>query len=390
MKMMILLAALLSLCACKKNTYPVLQTNCLQPLPDSVQTNHPKQLQLQQLIDSLTLKGVPGFSLAVHQPGKGWFTGSSGYSDIRAKKKFQPCQVSRAGSVVKILTSISVLQLVEQGKLSLDERIANYLPAAVLKDMDNASQATVRQLLNHSSGIYNYIQDPQFQLANLNNLTRIWQPDELLSYARNRTPYFKPGEGLYYSNTGYILLGMLIEKLSGVHFSEYFNRHIFQPLHLKHTRFDIYNPVPNDLARGYTDWYNNGQIIESTFYNGWDHYTADGGLQSVPFNLCVVMEALFDLKLINQSSLNTMLTTIPLDQTDFFPMEYGLGIFKVHTPYGLAWFHSGDAIGYFGTVFYFPESQTTISWMTNGNYGTIDPLINTREAYERILGRVFN
>jgi D-alanyl-D-alanine carboxypeptidase len=386
---MIFLAATLSFFSCKKDNKPVIQTGCLNPLPDSARSTHPKTARLQQLMDSLTRKIVPGFSLAVHEPGKGWFTGSSGYSNIAAKKNFLPCQISRAGSIVKVLTSVSVLQLVEQGKIDLDKRLAEYLSPDVLHDIENADQATVRQLLNHSSGMYNYILDPQFQLANLNDLTKTWEPGELLSYARNRKAYFKPGNGLKYSNTGYILLGMLIEKVSGLHFSRYFQQYIFQPLNLKHTRFDINNPVPDDLARGYVDWYNTGKPFESTFYNGWDYYTADGGLQSIPLDLCLFMKALFGGTLLNASSLNSMLGSIPSPTDDFFPIEYGLGIFRIQTPYGVAWFHSGDAIGYFGTVLYFPATGTTISWMANGNYGSIDPLINSKEAFERILGRLF-
>ncbi len=385
----IMIAGMVSLCACKTDTTLLIETGCLKPLPDSVQSMHPKKMQLQYLIDSLAATGVPGISMAIQEPGKGWFTGSAGYSDIAANKKFESCQISRAGSVVKILTAISVLQLVEQNKIDLDKRIADYLPASVLHHIENAEIATVRQLLNHSSGMYNYIMDAQFQLANLNNLRKTWQPHELLSYARNRKAYFSPGTDVQYSNTGFILLGMLIEKESGLHFSTYFQQNIFNKLQLKHTRFDINNPIPNDLARGYTDWYNTGKPFESTYYNGWDYFTADGGLQSVPSDLCLLMKALFDGKLISQSSLNAMLTSIPEAGSKFFSTEFGLGIFKLHTPYGLAWFHSGDAIGYFANVFYFPATGTTVSWMTNGNYGTIDPLVNTKEAYLRILGRLF-
>lgn len=363
---------------------------CLLPLPDSIKNLHVKSAALQQLIDSLTKAGVPGMSLTIHEAGQGWFAGSAGWADIDHKKAFLPCQISRAGSTVKMLTAISVLQLAEAGKVDLDKLIKEYLPASPLDKIENADKATVRQLLNHSSGIYNYIQDAQFQLASLNELTKTWQTNELLSYARGRKAYFAAGSDVRYSNTNYILLGMLIEKASGISFPQYFKQNIFDRLQLKHTRFDINNPVPADLARGYTDWYNKHQILESTWYNGWDYYTADGGLQSTPTDLVLLVEGLFANKLINAASLQLMLTTEPYTKAeDFYPINYGLGIFKVQTPYGMAWFHSGDAIGYFATVMYFPGKKLTVSWMTNGNYGFIDPLINTEEAFTRILKTVF-
>jgi D-alanyl-D-alanine carboxypeptidase len=101
------------------------------------------------------------------------------------------------------------------------------------------------------------------------------------------------------------------------------------------------------------------------------------------------MRALFEGRLINFISLVDMLQTVPGNDPDFFDVAYGLGISRIATPYGMAFFHSGDAIGYFGTVLYFPATGTTVSWMANGNYGFIDPLINTRPAFLNILGRVF-
>lgn len=234
-------------------------------------------------------------SLTIHETNKGWFAGSAGWADIKNRKAFLPCQISRAGSTVKIVTAVSVLQLAENGIVDLDKKIADYLPPDLLDGIENADRATVRQLLSHSSGIFNYIRDPQFQLASLNDLTKTWQPGELLSYARGRKAYFPPGTDVTYSNTNYILLGFLIEKVSSLSFPQYFKQYIFDRLGLKHTRFNINQPVPADLARGYVDWYNKGEIMESTWYSGWDYYTADGGLQSTATDLVLLVEGLFPI-----------------------------------------------------------------------------------------------
>ncbi len=379
--------------SCQKTslTHQLLNSGCISSLPDSVQPNHPKSLVIQALLDSITKEGMPGISMAVYDKTKGWFTGSAGYADIQQKKPFLPCQISRVGSTVKIVTAVSIYQLAEQGLINLDAKISDYLPQDILHGIKNADKATIRQILTHSSGIYNYILDAQFQLASLNDLEKVWQPMELLSYARNKDEYFVPGTDVQYSNTGYVLLGMLIEKVSGTNFPAYFKQHIFEALHLNHTRFNIQDPVPADLPRGYVDWYNTGKIFESTYYSGWDYYSADGGLQSNPYNLIMLTRGLFDGNLLTSSSLQKMLQTEPFSkEEDFFPIKHASGIFKIQTPYGEAWMHSGEAIGYFATILYFPAKDVTISWMTNGYYGSLEKLVSTKEAYKRILNVVLN
>lgn len=391
----ILIAAMpvLLLAGCHKHNphTPKPDVGCIRPLPDSIKNLHPKAAPLQRLLDSLTKAGVPGMSLTIHETNKGWFAGSAGWADIKNRKAFLPCQISRAGSTVKIVTAVSVLQLAEKGIVDLDKKIADYLPPDLLDGIENADRATVRQLLSHSSGIFNYIRDPQFQLASLNDLTKTWQPGELLSYARGRKAYFPPGTDVTYSNTNYILLGFLIEKVSSLSFPQYFKQYIFDRLGLKHTRFNINQPVPADLARGYVDWYNKGEIMESTWYSGWDYYTADGGLQSTATDLVLLVEGLFSHRLLSPASLQIMLHTEPFIKTDdFYPTKFALGIFSIETPFGTAWLHSGDAIGYYATVMYFPSKGITISWMANGNYGFIDPLINSKKAFDRILNAILN
>jgi D-alanyl-D-alanine carboxypeptidase len=281
--------------------------------------------------------------------------------------------------------------LYEEGKLQLEDKITNYLSADVLKDIENAQQATVGQLLQHSSGIYNYIQNAKFQTASLNDLKKVWQPNELLKYARNEKAYFAPGTNVTYSNTGYILLGMIIEKIEGKPFYEVFKQKIFTPLGLKNTRFAATNPVPAGLVQGYADLYSNFNVINSTYYSGWDYYTADGGLISNPYDMALFIEKLFNGQILSQATLNKMLNWQTPKETasDFYPIHYGLGIFKIETQHGTAYMHSGDAIGYYATMLYFPAQQTTVVWAVNGNYGKLDEFSSTKNAYDKVLNTVF-
>lgn len=356
---------------------------------DFVDSSHqnPKQAKYQALLDGITASGVVGISMAVYQPQNGMWLGASGKADLSNNVNLQPCNITRVGSTIKMFTATVVLKLQEEKKLNIDDKISKYLQGEHITNIENADKATIRQLMQHSSGIYNYIQSLKFQTASLNDLVKEWRADDLLKYAYKKDAYFSPGEDVRYSNTNYILLGLLIEKIEGKPLYEVFDQKIIQPLGLSHTLFAGKNPVPNEIVRGYIDIYSNLNVIESTYFSGWDYYTADGGLISNPYDMNVFFRALMNGKIINSASLNQMLSwKIPKEpDKEFFPISYGLGIFKIETPQGIAYMHSGDAIGYFATMLYFPNSNITIVYASNSNYGKIDQLISTRTAMEKII-----
>ena len=302
-----------------------------------------------------------------------------------------PCNLTRVGSTVKTFTATTILLLAEEGKLSLDDLVSRYLSEEVLRDLENADQATIRQLLQHSSGLYNYIQNLSFQTASINDLIKEWTPEELLEYARGKKAYFAPGEDVAYSNTGYVLLGMVISEIEGKPFYQAFKERIFDPLAMSSTHFAANDPVPNGIIRGYVDFYSNLNIINSTYYSGWDYYQADGGLLSSAYDLNIFLSALFSGQILSEASMKEMLDGQTPEYLDpgFFNIQYGLGVFKMETPWGDAWFHSGDAIGYYANMVYFPDQNTTITWAVNGNYGKIDEFTSSKKAMEKFFSAVF-
>jgi D-alanyl-D-alanine carboxypeptidase len=344
----------------------------------------------QGLLDEITGSGVPGILMCIFKPTDGLWIGASGNSDLKNNTCLKSCNITRTGSTVKSFTAVTILKLVEEGKLSLDDKASDYLSALTVKNIENADIATIRQLLNHSSGIYNYIQNLQFQTASLNDLIKEWQPDELLKYARNKSAYFKPGQDVNYSNTNYILLGKIIETIEGKPFYEVFKDKLFIPLNLTLTSFAATDHVPDGIIRGYVDIYSNLNVTDATYYSGWDYYTADGGLISNPYDLFVFLKSIMDEEIISSSSYEEMTKWImPKNQDpEFFDIYYGLGLFKMDTPYGEAYFHSGDAIGYYAIMLYLPGQKTYIVWAVNGNYGKIDNFTMTREAIEKIIGTI--
>lgn len=373
---------------CPKDKYVPMDTDYLYGWDTSAE--NPNNEKYLSLLKDMTEQGVPGVMMCVNRGGTDIWLGSSGYSSLKTKDKMLSDNRTRVGSTVKTFTAVTILQLCEEGKLSLNARVSDYLPHDVLKGIENADKATIRQMLRHSSGIYNYIQDMRFQTASMNDLTKEWFPDELLSYARGRSAYFAPDEDCYYSNTCYILLGMVIEKICGRPFYKEFEERFFIPLRMNETAFAEEDPVPDDLVRGYVDFFSNMKLLESTWYSGWDYHTADGGLISNPYNLTLFMKALFDGKLLKAETMNEMLSWMSPKTQDpeYYNMGYGLGIFRYDTDKGAIYGHSGDAIGYYAIMLYHPESGTAISWAVNGNYGNLDKIFSSKEAIDKILNTV--
>lgn len=386
--LMIIFPAVAMLASCEKSeTIQPAFYNCNFDFADSSASN-PNNGKYQALLNSITSDGVVGITMSVYHTNTGMWTGASGKADLHNNVDMKPCNISRVGSTVKMYTATVILKLQEEGKINIDDKISSYLSGENIDKIENADRATIRQLLNHSSGIYNYIQNLQFQTASMNDLLKEWHADDLLKYAYHKKSYFPPGEDVMYSNTNYILLGLLIEKIQQMPLYQVFDEMLFKPLGLTLTQFAGANPVPDGIVRGYIDLYSNLQVKESTYYSGWDYYTADGGLISNPYDMNKFFRDLMEGRVLNENSLKEMLTFVApkTPDPDFFPMTYGLGIFAIQTPGGLAYMHSGDAIGYYAMMLHFPSDRTTIVYAVNSNYGKIDQYVSTKEAIEKILG----
>jgi D-alanyl-D-alanine carboxypeptidase len=351
---------------------------------------HKKAGPVSEIMEEMVSKGVPGIMMSIHTEGDGYYSTSYGKSDLANQIDMQACNLTRVGSTVKTLTAVTILKLQEEGKLKLEDLLTQYLPDDVLHNIENVKEVTLRQLLNHSSGIYNYIQDLKFQTASLNNLIKVWTPEELLGYARNRGAYFKPGTDARYSNTNYILLGMVIESVEGRPFYEVFEDKIFKPLQLEMTQFAASDPVPDGIVRGYIDLYSKLELTNATYYSGWDYFSADGGLISNAHDLNIFLTNLFQGNILSDASLQEMMdwqSTTEQDNEEFV-IQFGLGIFRIETDYGPAYLHSGDAIGYFASMVYFPNQKTTITWAVNANYGKIDKITQSKDAMNKIFKAV--
>ncbi len=350
----------------------------------------PGALNLAGIMQDLTTLAVPGAQWAITDADGQTWTGAAGVADVYNQVRLQPCHRTRVGSTVKIFTAVTCLLLQEEGLINLDDRVADYLSTEQLEGFRNIDEITLRQLLHHTSGLPNYITNPRFQTASLNELEKVWTPGELLAYSRDEPAEFPPGTDVRYSNTGYVLLGDVITQVAGKPFYEVFRERLFTPLGLAHTQFAATDPVPRDLVRGYVDLYANGELINATYYSGWDYFTADGGLISNAYDLSRFLHLLFGGTVLRSGSLTEMMEWLPdeIGDPETFPTDYGLGIFRITTPFGPAYIHSGDAIGYFASVAYFPGQEISLSWTVNANYGSLDEFTQSRSAMESIYQAV--
>ncbi len=338
--------------------------NCQSPPA----ATHPKGEKYQAVLDKYTALGLPGISALIRDQHGVW-VGASGKADISKNIDMAPCTVSKAASLTKTFIATLVLKLAEEGKLGLDDPLSKWLPEKVLNNLKNARESTIRQLLNHTTGIADVIEDNAFYLAVLNNPPRKWTPEELLEFVYGDAPEFAPGGGVSYSNTNYLLLAMVINRVTGQDHAQVLREKVLDPLGLDQSFYYWHENLPSNIAQGYFDLYNNGTIVNVTNFNTGSG-NGYGGLYSNVYDLQVFIEALVrDKTLLSANSLEQMLTFGEPEGTT--NKRIGLGIFKDfldRAPDQFAYGHRGRDLGYTGDMFWFPNQDYTMVYLIN--YGT--------------------
>ena len=178
---------------------------------------------LQQVLDDKVKElDVSGIQASVRVDDLYWYS-TSGFIDLEKKEELTGKHILRIGSVTKIFTAAVILKLFEQGKINLDDKIDKWFPKYPKSDL-----ITIRQLLNHSSGIYNYTENLWLGVQTVLLPKKKWNPNTLLKSTYNKGFYFVPGKGHHYSNTNYLILGLIIEKITGKSLSKVYREYIFE------------------------------------------------------------------------------------------------------------------------------------------------------------------
>jgi D-alanyl-D-alanine carboxypeptidase len=307
-------------------------------------TGPPAARGLQGLADSLAdAWHVPGLVVAVRRSGEEPSIVASGRADLGSGRRMTPLDRFRVGSLTKPMVATIILQLADEGRLALDDPLARFLPG-VLPDAD---QITLRQLLNHTSGIGDYTDDPAFLAAALASPSRVWTPQELIGIAAAMPRIFAPGAADHwdYSNTNYILLGLVAEAAAGQSIATLLQTRVFERVGMASTYYSGEPSLRTPFAQGYVDLngINNlavGTLLSPTVAG------ASGAVVSTAGDLLLFVEALAAGTLASSAAHAAQLTTVPASRVrlpgESFDYEYGLGVLV-----GDGWVgHDGAIPGY--------------------------------------------
>ena len=308
--------------------------------------------RLQQEADAIHAAGAPGVLVSVTTPD-GRQTARAGVADTATGAPVPLDARFRIGSATKSFVATVVLQLVGEGRLSLDDTVDRWLPGVVAGNGNDGSRITVGELLQHTSGIYDFAHDlPEIATAAGYQAGRfdIYTPAQLVALAMKHQPTFPPGTGTSYSNTNYVLLGMIIKQVTGHSWAHEVDARIIRPLGLRHTLIPGTLPfIPGPHAEGYSV-FGGTDPVDVTVLNP-SMIDAAGSIISTTADLSRFYTALTTGRLLPPAQLAAMETTIPAAQLGvFWPgARYGLG---------LAWFPLSCGGGYYGHPGGVPGYQT--------------------------------
>ncbi|PEN52806.1 alkaline D-peptidase [Bacillus toyonensis] len=292
--------------------------------------------------DTLKL-GYPGILAKTSEGGKTWGY-AAGVADLSTKKPMKTDFRFRIASVTKTFTATVVLQLAGENRLNLDDSIEKWLPGVIQGNGYDGNQITIRQILNHTSGIVEYARSKEIDF--FTNTKKSFTAEELVKIGLSMPPEFAPGKGRSYSNTGYVLLGILIEKVTGNSYAEEIENRIIEPLELSNTFLPGNSSVipGTKHARGYLQPDGASELKDVTYYNPSIGSSA-GDMISTADDLNKFFSSLLGGKLLKEQQLKQMLTTVPTGIAE--TGGYGLGIYETELPNGVSiWGHSGGIPGF--------------------------------------------
>jgi len=312
---------------------------------------------------------IPGASLAIVRDGKIIKAQGYGLASLELKAPATKDTVYEIGSNTKQFTAAAIMMLVEQGKIQLDDAITKYFPEAP----QAWSAITIRHLLTHTSGIQNHVAVPHWLDVFRTNLAFETSPsrDELLKMFFKLSLEFQPGESWAYDNTGYYLLGVIIEKASGKSYWQFVNERIFKPLGMNVTRSTDPKPIVQNRASGYewkNDHFENRPVLLPTIA-----FSA-GSLLSIVGDMAKWDAALYTEKLLKKSSLDQIWTAATMNDGGNLPFNYGFGWF-IDSYHGHRLVqHSGGTPGFSSVIYRFIDDKLTVIVLTNHSDRILDQL----------------
>ena len=312
--------------------------------PNGIPEHGPPRTTLQRIVRRLVAGGAPGALAFVRDAGGGAGV-AAGYADLRTRTPMAATDGFRIASVTKTFVATVVLQLEAEHRLDIDDRVERWLPGIV----PNGGAITIRELLNHTSGLFDYSEDDAHTQAVITDPGRRWSPHELLSVAFAHPPLFRPGTSWFYSNTNYVVLGLLVEAVTGRPLGQELQARIVDPLQLRATSFDVDAAIHDPFAHGYIGPHPGlpiaaGTLLDITALLSPSFVWGAGNMASNAADVTRFFVALLRGQLLPPAQLVEMKTGSAVNS------DYGLGLRKAYTSCGTAYNHEGDFPGYRNVV----------------------------------------
>jgi len=344
---------------------------CSPPLADTATGSG-----IQKTIDSLVAEnGLPGLNLSIITSNGRQENYSSGYADMETRTDLNADHVLFSGSIGKTYAVAVIMQLVDEGKINLEDRfIDHFVDTVWLQYLPNINFISIRMLLQHTSGLPRYVMKPEIWTAIKEDPDKVWTYKERMSYIFNDEPVHEVGKGWGYSDTGYILLGMLIEKITGKYYYDIVFERILNRLSLKDTypsvKRNMYN-LPQGYSRLPESFYMPEKVVTDGNYcfNPQLEWTG-GGFASTTPDLVRWAEAYYKGTVFSDSLLKKVIT--PNEQAYLIQpgLSYGMGSFIFDTKHGKAFAHSGFVPGFLSMFAYYPDLDISIALQINCDYAS--------------------
>ncbi|MGV9455927.1 serine hydrolase domain-containing protein [Streptomyces sp. NPDC003635] len=309
--------------------------------------------RLDKAIEDVRRKtGIPGLVVGLWMPGKGRYVRATGVADTATGRPMTSDMYVRIGSETKTFTVTALLRLVDDGLVGLDDPISKYV-----KGVPNGRKITLRHLAEMRSGLYPYTFDSDFQYDLLSDPNSTYTPQELLAYGYKHKNTSAPGKQFQYSNSNLILLGLVIEKVTGRPLAEVIDQGVLRPADLRHTIFPDSGEIPDPHPQGYTNQTLTGEVTDSTHWNpSWAW--AAGAMISNLHDLRRWAKVVATGTLLSPKTQAERLRTLP---TGIPGTSYGLGIMNSGGWIG----HNGSIPGYETVTVYLPSKKATLVLMMN-------------------------
>ncbi|MBG0564576.1 serine hydrolase domain-containing protein [Actinoplanes aureus] len=317
---------------------------------------------LRRALDGLVAAGAPG-ALLLDRDGRHTARLTSGVADLATGRPARITDRFRAASLMKSYTAVVVLQLVQERRLGLDDAVDRLLPGVIPHGYGRG--VTVRHLLQNTSGLFNFNDDPRVLAPYLaGDLGHVWTPQQLLDIAFEHPPLYRPGTGFNYSDTNFFLAAYIVEAVTGRSFDHELRARILRPLRLTGTDLPRTADIWGPHLHGYFPLGDPPVATDLTYLYPWAW--AAGGLTSTVTDTARFYRALFGGELLGPRLMREMMTnTVPDPDTDL-PSSSGLGVQR-WTPCGVAWGHSGNVAGYLVYAWISPDTRRQTVLAINGD-----------------------